>query len=102
MNNCAIHRMDLTCAVGHGGPDPGLRPLPVTAVTMVMPAPLDGGAILSIAVEDAYCREKPEAWNMRMVPGLSTVPGVIGAVAPFACFIWVTARFTSPARTSGH
>jgi H+-transporting ATPase len=59
---------------------------PVTAVMIVMIALLNDGAILSIAYDNVHYRDKPEAWNMRMVLGVSTVLGVIGVVAAFGLF----------------
>jgi PPK2 family polyphosphate:nucleotide phosphotransferase len=59
---------------------------PVTAVMIVMIALLNDGAILSIAYDNVHYRNKPEAWNMRMVLGISTVLGVIGVVAAFGLF----------------
>jgi H+-transporting ATPase len=59
---------------------------PVTAVMIVMLALLNDGAILSIAYDNVYYKDKPEAWNMRMVLGISTVLGVIGVVAAFGLF----------------
>ena len=51
---------------------------PVTAVMIVMLALLNDGAILSIAYDNVHYKDKPEAWNMRMVLGIATVLGVIG------------------------
>jgi H+-transporting ATPase len=59
---------------------------PVTAVMIVMLALLNDGAILSIAYDNVHYKEKPEAWNMRLVLGISTVLGVIGVVAAFGLF----------------
>ncbi|MGD0652895.1 MAG: plasma-membrane proton-efflux P-type ATPase [Thermoguttaceae bacterium] len=59
---------------------------PVTAVMIVMIALLNDGAILSIAYDNVHYKDKPEAWNMRMVLGISTVLGVIGVVAAFGLF----------------
>ena len=59
---------------------------PVTAVMIVMLALLNDGAILSIAYDNVHYRDKPEAWNMRVVLGISTVLGVIGVVAAFGLF----------------
>jgi H+-transporting ATPase len=59
---------------------------PVTAVMIVMIALLNDGAILSIAYDNVQYRMKPEAWNMRLVLGISTVLGVIGVVAAFGLF----------------
>ncbi len=59
---------------------------PVTAVMIVMIALLNDGAILSIAYDNVKYSNKPEAWNMRLVLGISTVLGVIGTVAIFGLF----------------
>jgi H+-transporting ATPase len=59
---------------------------PVTAVMIVMLALLNDGAILSIAYDNVKYREKPEAWNMRVVLGISTVLGIVGVVAVFILF----------------
>ena len=48
---------------------------PLTAVMIVMLALLNDGAILSIAYDNVHCKNKPEAWNMRMVLGIATVLG---------------------------
>jgi H+-transporting ATPase len=59
---------------------------PVTAVMIVMLALLNDGAILSIAYDNVHYKDKPEAWNMRLVLGISTVLGIIGVVAAFGLF----------------
>ena len=59
---------------------------PVTAVMIVMLALLNDGAILSIAYDNVIYKDKPEAWNMRLVLGISTVLGVIGVVSAFGLF----------------
>jgi len=59
---------------------------PVTAIMIVMLALLNDGAILSIAYDNVRYRDQPEAWNMRVVLGISTVLGVIGVVAAFGLF----------------
>jgi H+-transporting ATPase len=59
---------------------------PVTAVMIVMLALLNDGAILSIAFDNVHYEDKPEAWNMRLVLGISTMLGVIGVVAAFGLF----------------
>jgi H+-transporting ATPase len=51
-----------------------------------MIAVLNDGAILSIAYDNVHYRDKPEAWNMRLVLGISTVLGLIGVVAAFGLF----------------
>jgi len=55
-------------------------------VMIVMLALLNDGAILSIAYDNVHYKDKPEAWNMRMVLGISTVLGVIGVVSAFGLF----------------
>jgi H+-transporting ATPase len=59
---------------------------PVTAVMIVMLALLNDGAILSIAYDNVHYKDKPEAWNMRLVLGISTVLGIIGVFAAFGLF----------------
>ncbi|MGC0773922.1 MAG: plasma-membrane proton-efflux P-type ATPase [Candidatus Acidiferrum sp.] len=59
---------------------------PLTAVMIVMLARLNDGAILSIAYDNVHYKDKPEAWNMRLVLGISTVLGVIGVVSAFGLF----------------
>jgi len=59
---------------------------PLTAVMIVMLALLNDGAILSIAYDNVHYKDKPEAWNMRLVLGISTVLGIIGVVAAFGLF----------------
>jgi H+-transporting ATPase len=59
---------------------------PLTAVMIVMLALLNDGAILSIAYDNVRYKDKPEAWNMRMVLGVSTALGIIGVVSAFGLF----------------
>jgi H+-transporting ATPase len=59
---------------------------PLTAVMIVMLALLNDGAILSIAYDNVQYNNKPEAWNMPMVLGVSSVLGVIGVVSAFGLF----------------
>jgi len=59
---------------------------PLTAVMIVMLALLNDGAILSIAYDNVHYKDKPEAWNMRMVLGVATVLGVVGIVSAFGLF----------------
>jgi H+-transporting ATPase len=59
---------------------------PVTAVMIVMLALLNDGAILSIAYDNVHYKNQPEAWNMHMVLGISSVLGVIGVVSAFGLF----------------
>jgi H+-transporting ATPase len=59
---------------------------PVTAIMIVMLALLNDGAILSIAYDNVRFKMQPEAWNMRLVLGISTVLGVVGPIAAFCLF----------------
>ena len=59
---------------------------PLTAVMIVMLALLNDGAILSIAYDNVQYRNKPEAWNMRVVLSVSTVLGILGVIAAFGLF----------------
>ena len=59
---------------------------PVTAVMIVLIAVLNDGAILSIAYDNVHYKDKPEAWNMRLVLGIATVLGFVGPVAAFGLF----------------
>jgi H+-transporting ATPase len=59
---------------------------PLTAVMIVMLALLNDGAILSIAYDNVHYKDQPEAWNMRVVLGISTVLGIIGVVSAFGLF----------------
>ena len=59
---------------------------PLTAVMIVMLALLNDGAILSIAYDNVHYKDKPEAWNMRLVLGIATVLGVVGPMAAFGLF----------------
>ena len=59
---------------------------PLTAVMIVMLALLNDGAILSIAYDNVHYRNTPEAWNMRLVLGVSTVLGVLGVISAFGLF----------------
>jgi len=59
---------------------------PLTAVMIVMLALLNDGAILSIAYDNVHYRNAPEAWDMRVVLGVSTVLGVLGVVSAFGLF----------------
>jgi H+-transporting ATPase len=56
-----------------------------------MIALLNDGAILSIAYDNVQYSNKPEAWNMRRVLGVSTVLGVIGVISAFLLF-WLGER----------
>jgi H+-transporting ATPase len=52
----------------------------------VMLALLNDGAILSIAYDNVHYKDQPEAWNMRVVLGISTVLGVVGVISAFGLF----------------
>ena len=59
---------------------------PLTAVMIVMIALLNDGAILSIAYDNVHYKDKPEAWNMRLVLAISTTLGFVGVIAAFGLF----------------
>ncbi len=59
---------------------------PVTAVMIVMIALLNDAAILSIAYDNVRYSDRPEAWNMRLVLGISTVLGIAGVISAFLLF----------------
>ncbi len=59
---------------------------PVTAVMIVMLALLNDGAILSIAYDNVHYKDRPEAWNMRLVLGIATVLGIAGVISAFGLF----------------
>ncbi len=59
---------------------------PVTAVMIVLLALLNDGAILSIAYDRTYYSSEPEAWNMKIVLGVSTMLGLMGVVETFGLF----------------
>ncbi|MCB2154482.1 plasma-membrane proton-efflux P-type ATPase [bacterium] len=59
---------------------------PLTAVMIVMLALLNDGAILSIAYDNVHYKNRPEAWDMRMVLSIATVLGIIGPIAAFGLF----------------
>jgi H+-transporting ATPase len=59
---------------------------PLTAVMIVMLALLNDGAILSIAYDNVHFKDKPEAWNMRVVLGISSILGFCGVIAAFGLF----------------
>jgi len=59
---------------------------PLTAVMIVMLALLNDGAILSIAYDNVHYKDRPEAWNMRVVLGVATVLGIVGVIAAFGLF----------------
>jgi H+-transporting ATPase len=59
---------------------------PLTAVMIVMLALLNDGAILSIAYDNVRYKNRPEAWNLRLVLGIATVLGIVGPIAAFGLF----------------
>jgi H+-transporting ATPase len=59
---------------------------PITAVMIVILALLNDGAILAIAYDNVIYKERPEAWNMRLVLEIASVLGVIGPIAAFGLF----------------
>ena len=59
---------------------------PLTAIMIVMLALLNDAAILSIAYDKVHYKNKPEAWNMRVVLGVATVLGLVGPIAAFGLF----------------
>jgi H+-transporting ATPase len=59
---------------------------PLTAVMIVMLALLNDGAILSIAYDNVHYKNKPEAWNMRLVLGVATVVSIVGVIDSFGMF----------------
>jgi H+-transporting ATPase len=59
---------------------------PVTAVMIVLLALLNDGPILAIAYDRVRYANRPEAWNMRVVLGISTVLGAVGVIASFGLF----------------
>jgi H+-transporting ATPase len=59
---------------------------PVTAVMIVLLALLNDGPILAIAYDRATVSRAPEAWQMRVVLGVSTVLGIAGVFASFGLF----------------
>ena len=59
---------------------------PVTAVMIVLLALLNDGPILAIAYDNVRYANTPEAWNMRLVLGMSTILGIAGVVASFGLF----------------
>jgi H+-transporting ATPase len=59
---------------------------PVTAVMIVLLALLNDGPILAIAYDNVVAGNRPEAWNMRVVLGMSSVLGTAGVIASFGLF----------------
>jgi H+-transporting ATPase len=59
---------------------------PVTAAMIVLLALLNDGPILAIAYDRVRYKNQPEAWNMPLVLGISTILGIAGVVASFGLF----------------
>jgi H+-transporting ATPase len=59
---------------------------PVTAMMIVLLALLNDGAVLSIAYDNVHYLNKPEAWAMHTVLGVSTMLGLAGVVGSFGLF----------------
>ncbi len=59
---------------------------PVTAIMIVLLALLNDGSILSIAYDNVQYKNRPEAWNMRLVLGIASVLGGVGPVAALGLF----------------
>ena len=61
---------------------------------IVLLALLNDGPILAIAYDNVRYANTPEAWNMRLVLGTSTVLGIAGVVASFGLFYLGERTFT--------
>jgi H+-transporting ATPase len=59
---------------------------PVTAAMIVLLALLNDGPILAIAYDRVRYANRPEAWNMPVVLGISSVLGIAGVIASFGLF----------------
>jgi H+-transporting ATPase len=59
---------------------------PVTAAMIVLLALLNDGPILAIAYDRVRYANHPEAWNMPLVLGISSVLGIAGVIASFGLF----------------
>jgi H+-transporting ATPase len=59
---------------------------PVTAVMIVLLALLNDGPILAIAYDRTHYSNEPEAWDMGLVLGISSVLGLAGVVSTFVLF----------------
>ncbi len=59
---------------------------PVTAVMIVLLALLNDGPILAIAYDYTRYSNRPEAWNMPVVLGVSSVLGIAGVFSSFGLF----------------
>jgi H+-transporting ATPase len=62
------------------------RIYPVTAIMIVLLAILNDGSILSIAYDRTRSHPKPQAWDMRMVLGVSSMLGVYAVFRSFGIF----------------
>jgi len=70
---------------------------PVTAVMIVLLALLNDGAILSIAYDRTHYSDQPEAWDMKVVLGVSSMLGLIGVVETFGLF-YIAERYLDLSR----
>jgi H+-transporting ATPase len=59
---------------------------PVTAAMIVLLALLNDGPILAIAYDRVHYSDQPEAWNMPVVLGISSILGFLGVIASFGIF----------------
>jgi len=59
---------------------------PVTAVMIVLLAVLNDGPILAIAYDRVRYRNEPEAWDMPVVLGVSSILGLAGVISSFLLF----------------
>ncbi len=59
---------------------------PVTAVMIVLLVLINDAPILAIAYDNVHYANRPEAWNMQLVLGISTVLGIAGVIATFGLF----------------
>ena len=59
---------------------------PVTAAMLVLLALLNDGPILAIAYDRVRYANHPEAWDMPLVMGISSVLGIAGVIASFLLF----------------
>jgi H+-transporting ATPase len=59
---------------------------PVTTIMIVLLALLNDAAILTIAYDRVRYSQKPEAWDMPVVLGMSTILGIVGVMASFGLF----------------
>jgi len=59
---------------------------PVTAAMLVLLVLLNDGPILAIAYDRVRYRNAPEAWDMPLVLGVSSILGIAGVIATFGLF----------------